>query len=108
MRAGFFAVIAVVATVAGGRWASGADVSKLPATDPMTWLVKSVCVDGQNQPTTEDPYNQCAVGIRKLQAGDPLPYHNIEQFGYQQRDAFPVFDPLNGKTWIVNTFDYRG
>src|ERR1051325_1700346 len=72
MRAGFFAVIAVVATVAGGRWASGADVSQLPATDPMTWLVKSVCVDANNQPTTEDPHNQCAVGIRKLQAGDPL------------------------------------
>src|ERR1043166_2608818 len=108
MRAGFFAVIAVVATVARGAWASGADVSKLPATDPMTWLVKSVCVDAQNQLTTEDPYNPCAVGIRKLQAGDPLPYHNIEQFGYQQRDALPVFDPLDGKTWIVNTFDYRG
>src|ERR1041385_7846803 len=91
MRAGFFAIIAVVATVARGAWASGADVSQLLATDPMTWLVKSVCVDAQNQPTTEDPYNQCAVGIRKLKVGDPLPYHNIEQFGYQQRDAFPVF-----------------
>jgi len=108
MRAFVFAAIALVAAASAGRSASSATVSQLPSSDPMTWLVKSVCVDQQNQPTTEDPYNACSIGIRKLQLGDPLPYHNIEQFGYQQRDAFPISDPVQGKTWIINTFDYRG
>src|SRR5437762_2068405 len=108
MRAFVFAAIALLAAASAGRSASSATVSQLPSSDPMTWLVKSVCVDQQNQPTTEDPYNACSIGIRKLQLGDPLPYHNIEQFGYQQRDAFPIADPVQGKTWIINTFDYRG
>ena len=55
MRAFVFAAIALVAAASAGRSASSATVSQLPSSDPMTWLVKSVCVDQQNQPTTEDP-----------------------------------------------------
>ena len=88
--------------------ASAATVAQLDASDPMTWLAKSICVDALNQPLNVDPYGGCPAGasIRKVQVGDPLPYHNIEQFGYQQRDAFPVSDPVKGKTWIINTYDY--
>ena len=60
---------------------AAADVTQLPQTDPMTWLVKTVCADAQNRLVTVDPYGGCPAGttIRKLKSGDPLPYHNVEQ-----------------------------
>lgn len=84
-------------------------VADLNANDPMTWLVKTVCIDAQNHALAADPYGGCPVGagIRKIQSGDPLLYHNIEQEGYQQRDAFPIADPGTGKNWIIATFDYK-
>jgi len=83
--AGFIALIAVIL----GSQAQGADVNLLPPNDPMTWLVKSVCVDSQDQPLAVDPYDSIhCPAIRKIKVGDPLPYHNVEQIGYQQRDAF--------------------
>ena len=73
----------------------------------MSWLVKSVCTDVQNLVLPVDPYGGCpGARIRKIRSGDPLPYHNIEQMGYQQRDAYPLYDRVRGKTWIVATFDY--
>src|SRR5438105_3607035 len=88
--------------------ASPATAEQLNSNDPLTWLVKSICVDSYNQPLEVDPYGGCPAGasIRRIQVGDPLPYHNVEQIGYQQRDAFPVSDPVKGKTWIINTYDY--
>lgn len=88
--------------------AAEATVAQLNINDPMSWLVKSVCTDAQNLVLAADPYGGCPTGaaIRKIQAGDPLPYHNIEQGGYQQRDAYPVYNPNDGKTWIIATFDY--
>ncbi len=88
--------------------ALAAGVSQLNSGDPMTWLVKSVCTSSQNLVIPVDPYYGCpaGAGIRKIQSGDPLPYNNVEQMGYQQRDAYPVFNPVAGKTWMIATFDY--
>jgi hypothetical protein len=106
-------VILAIALVGflGGRSqnATASTVAALNPNDPMSWLVKSVCTDAQNQVLAVDPYGGCpaGAGIRKIQSGDPLPYHNIEQGGYQQRDAFPVVNPSDSKTWIIATFDYQ-
>ena len=83
-------------------------VAQLDANDPISWLTKSVCVDSHDLVVPFDPYGGCpaGMGIRKIRSGDPLPYHNIEQGGYQQRDSFPVHDPIHGDTWIIATFDY--
>jgi hypothetical protein len=91
-----------------GCAASAATVSQLNANDPMTWLVKSVCTNSQDQVVAADPYDGCPAGaaIRKIKPADPLPYHNIEQEGYQQRDAFPVNDPVAGKSWVIATYDW--
>ncbi|HEY3909402.1 MAG TPA: hypothetical protein VGM07_05870 [Stellaceae bacterium] len=88
--------------------ALAAGVAQLDSSNPMTWLVKSVCTSAQNLAMPVDPYNGCpeSAGIRKIQSGDPLPYSNVEQIGYQQRDAYPVHNPVGGKTWIIATFDY--
>jgi len=110
MRALLFTMFAglMISFGASAENASITAVSQLDQNDPLTWLVKSVCVDSLNQVLRRDPYGGCPFGasIRKIQIGDPLPYHNIEQIGYQQRDAFPVADVSGTKTWIVNTFDY--
>ena len=89
--------------------AHAADVTGLDPNDPMTWLVKSVCTDASDRVLPADPYGGCpaGAGIRKIRSGDPLPYHNAEQEGYQQRDAFPVSNPVDGKTWMIATYDYQ-
>ena len=99
-------VAAVALANAGDAFA--ASVASLDATNPMTWLVKSVCTNSLDQPVAADPYGGCPFGdgIRKIRSGDPLPYHNVDQEGVQQRDAFPVIYPINGKTSIIATFDY--
>ena len=88
--------------------ATGAGVGQLDASDPMSWLVKSVCTDPHDLVLPIDPYGGCpaGAGIRKIKSGDPLPYHNIEQIGYQRHDAFPVTNTVDDKTWIISTFDY--
>ncbi len=88
--------------------ASAASVTQLNVNDPMTWLVKSVCTNAQNQVVPADPYGGCpaGAGIRKIKSGDALPYHNVEQGGYQQRDAFPVSNPIDGKNWVIATYDW--
>jgi hypothetical protein len=103
-----FAIVAVLALGCPGSAQAAASVAQLNANDPMSWLVKSVCTDSQNLVLPVDPYGGCPVGaaIRKIQSGDPLPYHNIEQGGYQQRDAYPVYSPSDAKTWVIATFDY--
>jgi hypothetical protein len=100
------ALAALLLTVCNA--AAAGTVDALDAADPMTWLVKSVCTDATDRPIVADPYYGCppGYGIRKIQSGDPLSYHNIEQAGYQQRDAFPVFDPIDGINRVIATFDY--
>lgn len=103
-----FSMILIAACTLGGVVAQAASVSSLNASDPMTWLIKSVCTGSQNQVLAAEPYGGCpaGAGIRKIKPGDPLPYHNIEQMGYQQRDAYPVVDPANRKAWIIATYDW--
>lgn len=88
--------------------AAPANVSQLDGSVPISWLVKSVCTDRNDLVLPVDPYGGCPPGarIRKIRSGDPLPYHNAEQIGYQHRDAFPLTDPKDGITWIAATFDY--
>src|ERR1051325_4661145 len=104
MQKNLIGLIALTATLSGAlcNVSHAASVTQLDANDPMTWLVKSVCVDPQDQAVAADPYGGCPAGaaIRKLRVGDPIPFHNVEQIGYQQRDAFPISNPLNGKTWV--------
>ncbi len=91
------------------RAAAGAtEIDRLDVNNPMSWLVKSICADRRDLVLPVDPYGGCPDGtkIRKIQSGDPLPYHNIEQMAYQQRDAYPLYNPVDGKIWIVATFDY--
>ncbi|RJQ34964.1 hypothetical protein C4568_01805 [Candidatus Parcubacteria bacterium] len=75
--------------------------------DPIEWLMKSVCVDSQDQPVPADPYYDCPQGTarRKIQPGDPLPYHNTDQYDYQQSDAYPVLH-ANHSTLYMQTFDF--
>ncbi len=82
-------------------------VSALDSNDPYNWLVKSVCVDAQNNLLRADPYDGCPNGssIRKIRVGEPLPYHNRDQRGVQQRDSFPIQD-LTGNILIVANFDH--
>src|SRR5205823_6370903 len=92
----------------GSFAASAVSVTQLNVNDPMTWLVKSVCTNAQNQAVLADPYGGCpaGAGIRKIKSGDALPYHNVEQGGYQQRDVFPVSNPIDGKSWVIATYDW--
>jgi hypothetical protein len=102
----FASCIVAAVVLAGVGEAFAATVDSLDASDPMTWLVKSVCTNSLNQLVVADPYYGCSSGIRKIQSGDPLPYHNIEQVGYQQRDAFPVTNPTDGSTSVIAAYDY--
>jgi hypothetical protein len=104
----FIGLLAAAFAGSGTFPARAANVTQLNANDPMTWLIKSVCTNAQDQVVAADPYGSCpaGAGIRKIKSGDPLPYHNVEQEGYQQRDAFPVNDPIAGKTWVIATFDW--
>jgi len=95
-------VLAVALSGAAVSAAYASGVTQLNQTDPMTWLVKSVCTDSQGQALAVDPYGGCPAGIRKLRVGDPIPFHNVEQLGYQQRDAFPINNPVDGRTWVIN------
>jgi hypothetical protein len=113
MRPKGAAILALVcAAVVGGppreAIADGLGVAHLDASDPLSWLVKSVCTDAHDLVLPLDPYDGCpaGTGIRKIRSGDPLPYHNIEQGRYQQRDSFPVYDPVHGRTWMIASFDY--
>jgi hypothetical protein len=108
-RAAFGAlVVLLMAGFCAIPGARAADVTSLDQNDPMTWLVKSVCTNARDRVLPVDPYGGCpaGAGIRKIAPGDPLPYHNIDQIGVQQRDAFPVVDPIDGNTWIVATYDF--
>lgn len=74
------------------------------------WLLKDVCVDELDRPIAADPYYGCpdeAVKIRKIQMGDPLPYHNadiVENGGFAS-DIFPAYDSKFDEVYI-QTLDW--
>lgn len=74
----------------------------------LDWLVKSVCVDSTGNVLNNDPYFGCPSSstLRKLVVGDPLPYNNFEQMGYQICDSFVLLNS-NGNNLYVHTFDYE-
>jgi hypothetical protein len=78
----------------------GQTVAALNQNDPMTWLIKSVCVNAQNQELSVDPYGGCPAGdtIRKLNVGDGLPYYNYALGGIWS--DFP-FTGLDGHEYVL-------
>jgi hypothetical protein len=82
-------------------------VGDLPQNDYVTWISKSVCVNSAGELLPVDPYPGCPAGatIRKIRIGDPLPYANIDQGGFQRNDSYPVYDK-NRNTLFMHTFDF--
>jgi len=92
--------------------AQSANAQQVIATYPLSpaatdWLVKSVCVDATDRPVAVDPYYDCPTGTRrrKIDVGDPLPYHNVNQTGNLRSDSFPLVD-TKGKALYFRTFDW--
>eukprot|EP01032_Pedospumella_encystans_P015330 gene15330-17541_t len=79
-----------------------------PSSNYLDWIVKSVCVDANGLLLKVDPYFGCPTGTtsRKLQAGDPLPYNNFEQMGYQISDSSVLLDK-QGQPIMYHNFDYE-
>lgn len=87
----------------------GPTVALLDSSNPMNWLLKSVCVNSSGNLLTADPYGGCPAGttIRKLQVGEPLPYHNLHNINQlQQHDTIPLPDPSTGGTMVLMPFDF--
>ena len=78
------------------------DAQPTRAQVPTNYLVQMVCVDSSNTPIFADPVS-CPSSRRKLQVGEPLPYHKIDTGNYQISDSFPVTD-TNGVTNAVQTY----
>ena len=98
-----------------GTWAtsSAVELATPEIEDPLTWLVKSVCqinIDGGDrfELLSTDPYDGCPTGssLRKIEAGDYLPYNNLDLFDTQMADSFALLDS-NGDPLYVHTFDYE-
>lgn len=90
---------ALGASLASVLWA---DAQPAQAQVPTDYLVQMVCVDGSNTPIFADPVS-CPSSRRKLQVGEPLPYHKIDTGDYQISDSFPITD-VNGVTEAVQTY----
>lgn len=84
-----------------------ASVADLPQTSHSTWISKSVCVNSAGQLLPVDPYPACPPNstIRKIRIGDPLPYSNIDQGGFQRNDSYPLYDK-NRNPIYMHTFDF--
>jgi hypothetical protein len=100
-------VTLLASALASSSALAAATVDQLSQTDPATWLLKSVCVAGSGQLLAVDPYGGCPVGatLRKIQPGDPMPYNNYEQMGYQISDSFQVL-AADGSPLSLHNFDY--
>lgn len=72
------------------------------------WLVKSVCEGSDGVLLTNDPFYGCppSAKLRKIEAGDWMPYNNYEQMGYQISDSFTITGS-NGQALYFHTFDYE-
>lgn len=82
-------------------------VHDLPQNNYVTWISKSVCVNGAGELLPVDPYPACPPNttVRKIRIGDPLPYANIDQGKYQRADSYPVYDK-NRAPIFMHTFDF--
>ena len=58
-----------------------AQSSSIDPEDYVSWIVKSVCDDGNGRAIPVDPFYSCSPGstIRKLKPGEKIPYNNFEQ-----------------------------
>ncbi|MBN8527746.1 MAG: hypothetical protein J0M36_00750 [Caulobacterales bacterium] len=72
------------------------------AQTPEDFLVQMVCVDGNNLAIFGDPVS-CPNSRRKLQIGEPLPYHKIDTGNYQISDSFPI-SSNDGVSRAVQTY----
>lgn len=70
------------------------------------YLIQKVCIEPSGAVVGVDPY-LCASpnSLRNLVAGEPLPYHKVDQRGVQRHDAYPVTD-LNGQEVIAAPFNF--
>lgn len=76
-------------------------VGNLNQSDPMTWLVKTVCTDANDNPLPDDPYNGCPDSmIRKLRVGESLPYYNKDDFDSQWNN-YPIA-AADGTQYVAN------
>jgi len=78
------------------------------SSNPLTWLVKSLCVDQFGEVVSADPYYSCPTGssLRKYSPGDKIVYNNFEQTGRQISDSYTLFDS-QGQELYLHTFDYE-
>lgn len=78
-----------------------------PSAEVRDWLAKRVCVDAADRPLPVDPFPACpaGTGMRKVRFGEAIPYHNVNQPGFQQSDALPGRD-REGREIFFHTFDY--
>jgi hypothetical protein len=76
--------------------------------DYMDWIVKSVCADDAGRVYADDPFFGCPDGtlLRKIRAGDIVPYNNFEQMGYQICDSYVILDKV-GQFLYFHNFDYE-
>jgi hypothetical protein len=97
----------VLALLLGSLDASVRIAMAAPSQSVSDWLVKRVCVDAADVALPVDPYPACPTGTatRKIRFGEALPYHNINQKGFQQNDALPGRD-RHGRPIYFHTFDY--
>jgi hypothetical protein len=76
------------------------------AQSPEDFLVQMVCVDNNNAPIFADPVT-CPASRRKLQIGEPLPYHKVDMGSdgiyYQISDSFPIAS-ADGMSRSVQTY----
>lgn len=79
-----------------------ADAQPARAQVPTDYLVQMVCVDSSNTPIFADPVS-CPSSRRKLQVGEPLPYHKIDTGNYQISDSFPLAS-TSGQTLAANSY----
>lgn len=78
-----------------------ATVNDLDQGDPMSWLLKSVCVDNKDGLLSADPWQSCVSGhMRKIRVAEPLPFFNYDRFSSQWNN-FPVRTAA-GQTLIIN------
>ena len=83
--------------------------SAASAQNPEDFLVQMVCVNSSNVPIFGDPVS-CPTSRRKLQIGEPLPYHKMDMGSdgiyYQISDSFPI-SSTDGVSRAVQTYFFQ-
>lgn len=96
-------VLALAAACLAASCAPG-EASPPPPVDAADYLVQMVCVDANGRPLPADPV-ACPGSRRKLQVGEPLPYHKVDFTEGQISDSYPIAD-VNGISRGVQTYFY--